>query len=70
MTEQELENSYKHHTPKDDQADRYEGLRSGGRVLAERVMRTCPNSRERALALTKIEEAIMWANKSIAVNEA
>jgi len=25
----------------------------------------CPNSREKSLAITKIEEASMWANKAI-----
>jgi hypothetical protein len=28
----------------------------------------CPDSRERSLALTALEEASMWAVKSIAVN--
>lgn len=29
----------------------------------------CPESRERSLAFTKIDEAVMWANASIARNE-
>jgi len=72
MTDQELEkleNSYTYHAPKDDQADRYVILRDEAHQLAIKIMESCPNSRERALALTKIEEAVMWANKAIACNE-
>lgn len=29
----------------------------------------CPPSRERSLALTNVEQALMWAIKSIAVNQ-
>jgi hypothetical protein len=36
--------------------------------LAETIMCVCPNSRERSLALTKLEECMFWANASIARN--
>ena len=29
----------------------------------------CPDSRELSVALTKLEEAVMWANAAIARNE-
>lgn len=29
----------------------------------------CPSSRERSLAMTKLEEAVMWANSAIARNK-
>ena len=29
----------------------------------------CPDSREKSLAMTKLEECVMWANASIARNE-
>ena len=37
--------------------------------LAYLIDELCPASREKSLALTKIEESIMWANASIARNE-
>jgi hypothetical protein len=64
-----LENNFTYHAPKGDQQRRYEELRSKARSLAQMVMDFCPESRERSLALTKIEESVMWANASIARNE-
>jgi hypothetical protein len=66
---QKLDNSYMYHTPKDDQAERYNILRELTHDLSVKVMELCPQSRERSLALTQLETALMWANKSIACNE-
>ena len=72
MTDQEVarvENGFTYHAPKGDQTSRYAFLRDEAKKLAFNIMASCPDSRERALALTKLEEAIMWANASIARNE-
>lgn len=45
-----------------------EYIRSKAEYLAEIIM-SMPNSRERSLALTKLEEAIMWANKAINISD-
>jgi len=37
-------------------------------TLAEVISKKCPDGREKSLALTKLEEAVMWANESIARN--
>lgn len=37
--------------------------------LAYLFNKDCPVSRERSLAMTKLEEACFWANASIARNE-
>jgi len=62
-------NRFTYHPPKGDQTLRYEALRASGRHLAEEIMEFAPDSRERSLALTKVDEAIMWANAAIARNE-
>lgn len=62
-------NIYKYHAPEGDQTERYERLREKGKELAELVFALAPESRERSLAFTKLEEAIMWANAAIARNE-
>jgi hypothetical protein len=41
-------------------------IRDTAKHLAELLLRRCPASRERSLALTKLEESVMWANASIA----
>jgi hypothetical protein len=58
--------NFVYHAPKDDQPARYERLRGEARALATTLLRTCPPSRERSLALTNLEQAIFWANASIA----
>lgn len=64
-----LANSYKYHAPKGDQAERYEAIRNKAHELASLIDDLAPNSREKALAQTNLEQAVMWANKSIACNE-
>ena len=64
-----LDNVYTYHTPKGDQSERYESIRAKARELAELIEACCPDSREKSFANTKLEEAVMWANASIARNE-
>lgn len=66
---EEIENTFTYHKPFGDQPERYEALRSIAKSLAYRIHRSCPQSRERSLALTNLQQAIMWANASIAINE-
>ena len=62
----ELETRFTYHAPKGDQVERYQKIRDMGKLFAELIIECCSDSRERALALTKIEEAVMWANAAIA----
>jgi hypothetical protein len=62
----DLENIYKYHAPKEGQQQKYEAIRATGKELAELITTQCPDGRERFIALTHIETAIMWANASIA----
>jgi len=67
--QQHLNNTYTYHEPKDDQPKRYETLRADTKRLAAVILLLCPDSRERSIALTKLEECSFWANASIARNE-
>ena len=69
QTVEKLENNFMYHTPKDDQMERYKFLRDEAKKLAFNIVRSTPISREQSLALTNLEEAIFWANASIARNE-
>lgn len=64
-----IENNFMYHAPKDNQSFRYQLIRETGKNLAEIFDANCPESRERSLALTNLEQAVMWANASIARNE-
>jgi hypothetical protein len=64
-----IDNNFKYHAPKEGQPEKYEALRSLGKGLAEAIDQLCPNSREKSLAMTNLEQATMWANASIARNE-
>jgi len=64
-----IENNFTYHKPFGNQQERYENIRAVGKDLAYRFSLDCPASRELSLALTKLEESIMWANAAIARNE-
>ena len=68
MPQYDLENTFRYHAPKDDQPARYEALRAKAKELAALILETVPDSRERSIALNKVEEASMWANAGIARN--
>lgn len=64
-----LQNDFTYHAPFGDQAVRYGELRDAGKRLAEAVVIRTPVCREQSLALTKIEEAIFWANAAVSRHE-
>jgi hypothetical protein len=64
-----LDKVFTYHAPEGDQPARYVALRDRAREYAELVIRLAPASRERSLAMTKLEEVVFWANAAIARNE-
>lgn len=64
----DLENIYKHHAPQGDKAEKYEAIRNKSKELACLINEICPQSRERSIAHTNLEQVSMWANASIARN--
>lgn len=69
MNLEELENRFTYHAPRGDQAERYEKIRALGLKIASDFKFLTPESREQSIALTKLDEAVMWANAAIARNE-
>lgn len=65
----ELEKRFTYHAPKEGQPERYNKLRAQGELMARIILDMTPRSREQSLALTNLEQAIMWANAAIARNE-
>ena len=64
-----IERDFTYHPPKGDQQERYVKLRENAKFLAYLIVELTPESREQSLALTHLEEAIFFANASIARNE-
>lgn len=65
VTDPDIEKRFTYHSPKGKE-QRFQTLRNEAKCLANTIKKQCPDSRERSLALTKLEEVIMWANASIA----
>jgi len=68
-TTNDLTNRFTYHAPKDGQPEKYVAIRDKAHELATLITDLSVSSRERSLALTKIEEAVFWANAGIARNE-
>ena len=64
-----LDEIYTYHPPGGNQAERYAELRDGAKRLAQLIERLTPPSREQSVALTNVQQAVMWANAAIAINE-
>lgn len=63
-----IENNFTYHAPKAGQPEIYEALRSKAKELAYVIETMVPDGREKSLAMTKLEEASMWANAGVARN--
>lgn len=69
MTRDELETRFTYHAPHGDQPSKYDYIRNHAHVFAEVIDELCPDSREKSIAIMKLEEVVMWANESIARRE-
>lgn len=63
-----IENNFKYHSPKEGQPVKYEAIRNKAKELAYLIDAECPDSREKSIAMTELETAVMWANAAIARN--
>lgn len=64
-----IENDFTYHAPTPEQVQRYNKLREAGKAFALLIVEETPASREQSLALTNLEQAVMFANAAIARNE-
>lgn len=71
-TDQELvqiNNTFVYHLVQEGQQERYVALREKARELAILICESCPVSREKSLALTNLQQTVMFANAAIAIHE-
>ena len=64
----DIESRFSYHKPTEDKAQIYPILREEAKKLAYLIEQYVPEGREKSLALTKLEETIMWANAGISRN--
>lgn len=65
----DLENRFTYHKPLPGQPEAYVAIRTQALELAKLMSDLVPESRELSLAITRVEEAVMWANAGIARHE-
>lgn len=68
MDTKTIANNFTYHPPTGEQVASYEVIRSMAKGLVLDIRSQCPDSREKSLAFTKLEECVMWANAAIARN--
>lgn len=66
---EELDKRFTYHKPKDGQPEKYKFLRGQAKELADNINQECPDSREKSVALARLDEVVFWANAAIARNE-
>lgn len=66
MHDDELEKRFTYHKPTGDQPKHYATIRNMAKNLALYLNGICPDCRAKSIAMTKLEETVMWANKSLA----
>ena len=70
MNAEDLLNRHAHHENSSPEVGhRHTGVRIATHAAAKHLAELCPPSRELSLAMTKLEEARMWANAAIACNQ-
>ncbi len=66
QTNEEIETRFTYHAPKAGQPAMYTILRNEAKSLAYMIEDMCPESEEKSIAMTKLDEVVMWANAAIA----
>jgi len=65
MDTQDLTNRFTYHPPTGDQPEKYVKIRDAALAFALLINELAPDSREKSLAITNLEESVMWANAAI-----
>jgi hypothetical protein len=63
---EDIDHRFNHHPPSPEKIVLHEAVRALARGLAHDWVDSLPEGREKSLALTKLEEAMFWANAAIA----
>lgn len=64
----EIHERFKHHPPTPERIESHQVIRNTSEDLAHVYVDILPDSREKSLALTALQEAAMWANAALAIH--
>jgi hypothetical protein len=67
MHSDEIDHRFTYHAPTPTRVVLHEDVRRDCRELAHVLNETLPEGREKSLALTHLQEVMMWANAAIAL---
>lgn len=68
MDPDELQHRFAYHRPTGNKGEAHEFIRNQCAYLASRINAIAPDCREKSLAITALEEAMLWTNAAIARN--
>ena len=68
MEQADLDNRFKFHPANDNTGPKHDQVRQWCLDLASTINSLVPDGREKSLAITKLEEVMMWSNAGIARN--
>jgi len=68
MDTSDLVSRFRYHAPDDEKIVKYSEVRNMGLDMAMKLNTMLPEGRDKALAMTKLEEAVFHANAAIARN--
>lgn len=69
MREPDVRKKYLYHKPSSDAQDKVSKLRKTFSAMEDLIESLALNSRERAMAITCLEESAMWAVKAVVSND-
>jgi len=64
-----IDKPYAYHQPSEEGKVKINRLRELYSEVERTINEVCPNSRQKAIAITKNEEAAMWAIKAVVFND-
>ena len=63
----QIEKSFTYHPPRDEAEIRaYQDIRASAKTLALIIDEIVPDSREKSLAITALEQVVFWSNAGVA----
>lgn len=64
-----IDKPFAYHKPSEEGLQKITAIREAYSVVMKAIEDNCPNSRQRAVAITELETSAMWAIKAVVFND-